>query len=215
MSPITSSSGWFQDAKDKIEPALAESWKTVNDLTWEFKLRKGVKWHDGFGIHRRRRRRDRQAHPVGAEQPGLVATYTRPIKSIDAIDKYTRAHSDRTYALPAACGPCGDPHRAGEERRDCKDRGLSIAARPWWGPDRIATRNTLRAIVIVLERNDGYWGRSPIGRLCDEDDPERTGPGGGAAGWRRADDRGRAHGGYRHAQERMPASRLPRQFRAG
>lgn len=31
----------------EIKPLLAESWKRVDDLTWEFTLRKGVKFHNG------------------------------------------------------------------------------------------------------------------------------------------------------------------------
>src|SRR5256712_6220171 len=32
---------------DKFVPALAESWKSVNNTTWRFTLRKGVRFHDG------------------------------------------------------------------------------------------------------------------------------------------------------------------------
>ena len=34
-------------AKLEYEPSLATSWKALNDTTWEFKLRKGVKFHNG------------------------------------------------------------------------------------------------------------------------------------------------------------------------
>lgn len=36
-----------RDADNKLAPALATEWKAVNDTTWEFKLRDGVKFHDG------------------------------------------------------------------------------------------------------------------------------------------------------------------------
>ena len=35
------------DAALKLQPGLALSWKNVNDTTWDFTLRPGVKFHDG------------------------------------------------------------------------------------------------------------------------------------------------------------------------
>ena len=35
------------DENQQHYPDLAVSWEPINDTTWEFKLRKGVKWHDG------------------------------------------------------------------------------------------------------------------------------------------------------------------------
>ena len=36
--------GWLADA---YPPRLAESWQRVNDVTWRFKLRQGVTFHNG------------------------------------------------------------------------------------------------------------------------------------------------------------------------
>ena len=36
-----------QDEQQRIKPRLALSWRTVDDTTWEFKLRSGVRFTDG------------------------------------------------------------------------------------------------------------------------------------------------------------------------
>ncbi|MCP5054442.1 MAG: ABC transporter substrate-binding protein, partial [bacterium] len=36
-----------QDHKQNLKPGLAISWKPIDDLNWEFKLRRDVKFHDG------------------------------------------------------------------------------------------------------------------------------------------------------------------------
>ncbi|WP_279041853.1 ABC transporter substrate-binding protein [Brevibacillus borstelensis] len=36
-----------KDAQQKVQPDLATEWETVNDTTWRFKLRQGVKFHNG------------------------------------------------------------------------------------------------------------------------------------------------------------------------
>jgi peptide/nickel transport system substrate-binding protein len=36
-----------QDPSQALTPGLAESWKAINDTTWQFNLRKGVTFHDG------------------------------------------------------------------------------------------------------------------------------------------------------------------------
>ena len=36
-----------RNARLEYEPALAVSWKALNDTVWEFKLREGVKFHNG------------------------------------------------------------------------------------------------------------------------------------------------------------------------
>src|SRR5258705_12107560 len=36
----------LRDANMTLKPGLADSWRAIDDLTWEFKLQRNVKFHD-------------------------------------------------------------------------------------------------------------------------------------------------------------------------
>ena len=77
-----------RDANIKIEPLLAESYKLVNDLTWEFKLRKGIKFHNGedFNAAAVKYNIERLGDPNNKlRQVFLVGVLDR----VDIVDNYT------------------------------------------------------------------------------------------------------------------------------
>lgn len=77
------------DADSRMIPGIATSWKALDPTTWEFKLRKGVRFHDGseltaddvaFSI-------DRVAQIPNS--PGPFVAYTKAIVSKQIVDPYT------------------------------------------------------------------------------------------------------------------------------
>jgi peptide/nickel transport system substrate-binding protein len=77
------------DERARVIPGLAASWTTPDPLTWEVKLRPGVKFHDGseltpedviFSLER----------PLTIKgSPGGFASYVRPIVSKQIVDRHT------------------------------------------------------------------------------------------------------------------------------
>lgn len=77
------------DNSGKIVPRLAESWRIVDDLTWEFRLREGVRFHDGTKL-----RIDDVAFtfarlPNVPNSPGSFAAAVRTVKEVRAVDERT------------------------------------------------------------------------------------------------------------------------------
>src|SRR5258706_10198671 len=72
----------------KVGPSLAVSWKNLDDTTWEVKLRKGVKFHDGtpFGAKDVKATFDRVLNP---ENKLTARGNHAKIKSIEGVDDLT------------------------------------------------------------------------------------------------------------------------------
>jgi peptide/nickel transport system substrate-binding protein len=72
----------------QIEPGLAESWRVVNPTTWEFTLRRGVKFHDGS---------DMTAEDVASSirrmqtlsGPNPTSIYVRRVRETRIVDPHT------------------------------------------------------------------------------------------------------------------------------
>ncbi len=90
------------DAQTRLIPGLAESWRAIDATTWEFRLRRGVKFHDGspftaedaaFSL----------ARPLSIQgSPGGFASYVRAVASTVVVDAHTlRVRTKYPYgALP-------------------------------------------------------------------------------------------------------------------
>jgi peptide/nickel transport system substrate-binding protein len=82
------------------EPALAESWKQIDDVTWEFKLRKGVKFHNGNELTSEAIRYTIMDLVLSPEYKNPSKGYLKWIKEIKILDKYTfQIISDGPYPM--------------------------------------------------------------------------------------------------------------------
>ena len=149
-----------KDPRSQLKPALAESWRVVDDTTWVFKLRRGVKFHDGseftaedvvFSINR---------VPNVPGSPSSFATYSKQIKEMFIVDPYTiRFKTPAPYPLmPTDMGTIfiiSGKAAKGATTEDFNSGKATIGT----GPFRFA--RYAKGDRIDLVRNDAYWGAKP------------------------------------------------------
>jgi peptide/nickel transport system substrate-binding protein len=78
-----------RDNNLQLAPGLAVSWEPVDDLTWRFKLRAGVKFHDGSALDAADVVQSVNRIPKAAGPDGGLVTYTRRIVEATAVDDLT------------------------------------------------------------------------------------------------------------------------------
>jgi len=77
------------DNAGKIVPRLAESWRVVDDLTWEFRLREGVLFHDGTPLHAEDIAFSFARLPQVPNSPGSFASTVRTVSNVTVVDERT------------------------------------------------------------------------------------------------------------------------------
>ena len=142
--------------QNRPTPGLAESWRPVDDKTWEFKLRKGVKFHDGtpFTADHVIATFD---HSKGIEGVGAAAgAYVRD-KTYKKIDDYTvHISAGKPYPLLPNEMSVLYIYAKAAPVEDFNSGKAAIGT----GPFKFAEWE--RADRFVVERNPVYWGKKPV-----------------------------------------------------
>ena len=178
-APITSLDPHFQDAapnkglashifegltdldeRSRVIPSLAVSWERIGDLHWRFRLRPGVRFHNGdaftaedvvFSIARTGRL---------PNAPAPFTTYTRTISETRIVDPLT-VDVLTTVAEPLMPGNLAQVKVV--NRRAATDAGTEEfnrgTAAIGTGPFRLVSHTP--GVVTELARHDGYWGEAP------------------------------------------------------
>ena len=150
---------WSGDGLE-VEPRLAESWKLINDTTWEFKLRKGVKFHDGSDFTAEDVKFSIERIPT-VSGPNPTTIYVRRVKGTKVIDAHTlHIMTDgpapilpydfiRLFIVSAKAA-------AGLTKESANEAFNTGKAAIGTGPYRYVSWQPKGD--LVLERFDGYWG---------------------------------------------------------
>jgi peptide/nickel transport system substrate-binding protein len=88
------------DGRARNVPGLATEWRPVGPTTWEFKLREGVRFHNGSAFTAEDVAFTLQRLPNVPNAPSSFAAYARPITRVEIVDPLTiRFHTAQPYPL--------------------------------------------------------------------------------------------------------------------
>ncbi len=147
------------DEKQRLTPSLAVSWKPLDDTTWEFKLRKGVKFHDGTPFTADDVIFTMQRAPNVPNSPASFAGYTKGKKLIKVDDYTLHIKTERPYPLmpnDLSTFTIVSSKIGKGATTDSYNSGKSAIGT---GPYKFSSYVPGDKIVVV--RNDDYWGTKP------------------------------------------------------
>jgi peptide/nickel transport system substrate-binding protein len=146
-----------RDPNGKLMPGLATSWKPIDDVTWEFKLRKNVKFHDGTPFTAEDVVATYKRVPNVPNSPSSMATFTKPIVETRIVDPYTLIFKTAGphVLLPSDLAGVYIIPKAVAEKATTEDFNSGKAA-IGTGPYRFAEYIPNQR--VVFKANYAYWG---------------------------------------------------------
>jgi len=145
------------DANARIVPGLAVSWRAIDATTWEFKLRKGVKFHDGSNFTAEDVIFSLERPATLTASPGPFTSFVKPIVAKKIVDPWTIQLKTATpYAmLPYDLNSIFIVSKKAATGASTEDFNSGKAA-VGTGPYKLV--RFARGDRIELSRNDAYWG---------------------------------------------------------
>jgi len=149
-----------QDEKQRLKPGLAVSWQPIDDLTWEFKLRAGVKFHDGTDFNADDVVCSFVRAPDVPNSPSSFGTYTKGKTVVKVDDMTVHFQTEEPYPLMAndvsTIPIVSDSVGCNAATEDYNTGKAAVGTGPFLFESYKPGES------ISLSRNDNYWGDKPV-----------------------------------------------------
>ncbi len=142
----------------ELRPELAVSWRARDPLTWEFRLRPNVTWHDGAPFTAADVMASFRRIPAITGSPGSFAIYVRQITAMEAEDPLTLVLRTAT-PFPLMPNYMGAVMIAPAAAEGAATPDFNALRFPGTGPYRVV--EYARGQRIVLEANARHWAGPP------------------------------------------------------
>lgn len=148
----------MRDEKLQMKPGLATSWRLLDEKTWEFKLRKGVKFHDGSDFTVDDVIATFARAPNVPKSPSSFASYIRG-KTIEKVDDHTMLIRTATV-FPTMLNELSTFVIHSKAAKDATTEDFN-SRKATIGTGQYKITEYLPGDRIVMVRNDDYWGGKP------------------------------------------------------
>ncbi|MBL8384973.1 MAG: ABC transporter substrate-binding protein [Burkholderiales bacterium] len=154
------------NADARLVPGLAESWKAIDKTSWEFRLRRGVRFHDGTELGpedviasiERARAAEKSGGQFGAFTKAIVEM--KVVRPNIVVFRTATPYAMLPYDLSSIFVISRKAQAASTEDFNAARVGADgTPAIPGTGPFKLA--GFKRGDRVELARNDAYWGAKP------------------------------------------------------